>query len=156
MKPRAFPQPPACQAGVGLIEVLIALLVLSVGFLGMAALEAASLSTNNSAYARSMATMASYSILDAMRSDRINAESGAYNGTVAANACPTAVVTGSLATQQLSQWCDSLARNLGASASTTGSVACGGVGLCTITITFDDSRAGEGGATTQFVTSAAL
>lgn len=153
MKFHALQLPPARQAGVGLIEVLIALLVLSVGFLGMAALEAMSLSTNNSAFARGMATIASYSILDAMRSDLVNAESGAYNGTVTATSCPTG---GSLAKQQLNQWCTYLANNLSASASTAGKVACGNTGLCTITITFDDSRAGNGGATTQFVTSAGL
>ena len=55
------------QQGVGLIEVLIAVLVVSIGFLGVAALQVYTLSTNNSAMARSMTTVASYSILDAMR-----------------------------------------------------------------------------------------
>ena len=58
------------QSGVGLIEVLVAVLVLSIGFLGIAALQAMSLSTNNSDMARSMATIASYSIMDAMRADQ--------------------------------------------------------------------------------------
>ena len=68
------------QAGVGLIEVLVAVLVLSIGFLGVAALQARSMSTNNSAMVRSMATIASYSILDAMRADLPNAVAGNYNG----------------------------------------------------------------------------
>src|SRR5690625_4897984 len=50
------------QKGVGLIEVLVAVLVLSIGLLGLAQLQAKSLSTNGSAMTRSMATMFSYSI----------------------------------------------------------------------------------------------
>lgn len=129
----------ARQSGVGLIEVLVAVLVLSIGFVGIAALQARSLSMNNSSMARSVATMDSYSILDAMRADLINAQSGAYNGTVTANACPT--TTGALVNTQLGQWCNQLAAGLGASASTTGNINCTGtLGACTITVTYDDSK----------------
>lgn len=150
------------QAGVGLIEVLVAVLVLSIGFLGIAALQARSLSTTNSAMSRSMATVASYSILDAMRADVANAIGGSYNSTVKGNACAAAAAGASLATQQLSQWCGQLAQGLGASASTTGKVACtAAAGTttsadCTITITFDDSRAGVGGSATQTVVTQAM
>ena len=87
------------QAGVGLIEVLVAVLVLSIGFLGVAALQARSLSTNNSAMVRSMATIASYSILDAMRADIAGARANAYNKTIKGNACGKAGST--LASQPL-------------------------------------------------------
>lgn len=139
------------QRGVGLIEVLIAVLVLSIGFLGIAALQAKSLSTNNSAMARSMAVVASYSILDAMRADRANALAGKYNQTVTANACPN---TGTLAETQLNTWCNELAQNLGAQASTTGTVNCSGTGDCTVTVTFDESRVGTntGGTSNTGVT----
>lgn len=127
------------QSGVGLIEVLIAVLVLSIGFLGIAALQARSLSMNNSSMARNVATMDSYSILDAMRADLVNAQNLAYNGTVIANACPT--TTDTLAHAQLTQWCSQLAAGLGASASTTGNINCiGSLGVCTITVTYDDSK----------------
>ena len=144
------------QSGVGLIEVLIAVLVLSIGFLGLAALQAMSLSTNNSALARSMATISSYSILDAMRADRNNALSAGlpYNGTVKADNCPTTTTT--LAQTQLGLWCNQLRQNLGASASTTGAITCSTVGDCKVTITFDDSRAGEGGDKAQTVSTQAL
>lgn len=147
------------QAGVGLIEVLVAVLVLSIGFLGMAAMQARSLSTNNSAIARSMATVASYSILDAMRADLANAANKSYNGTVKANACPAAGST--LAATQLNLWCAQLAQNLGATASTTGNINCSPVSgtntaNCTITIQFDDSRAGKGGSSTQQVITTAM
>ncbi|MDE2309005.1 MAG: type IV pilus modification protein PilV [Xanthomonadaceae bacterium] len=138
------------QSGVGLIEILVAVLVLSIGFLGVAALQVMSLSTNNSAMARSMATIASYSILDAMRADITTAGAGGYNTTVGANACP-AVVAGSLASVQLNRWCTQLAQNLGAAASPQGTIACTGASPvnCTVTIAFDDSRAGVGGSSNQ-------
>ncbi|MDI3261398.1 MAG: type IV pilus modification protein PilV [Fulvimonas sp.] len=142
------------QRGVGLIEVLVAVLVLSIGFLGMGALLAKSLSTNNSAMARSMATIASYSIMDAMRADYASASAGQYNTAqpIKATACPDA--SGSLANYQLNQWCQQLGNNLGKADSTTGAIACTATGNnvdCTVTITFDDSRAGVGGSSTQTV-----
>ena len=135
------------QSGIGMLEVLIAVLVVSIGFLGMAALQAKALSTNNSAMARSMATVASYSMLDAMRTDLVSAVAGAYNtaSPMAANACPAAGA--SLSSVQLNQWCNQLGLALGATATTTGAVSCTNLGMCTITITFDDSRAGSAGTT---------
>jgi type IV pilus assembly protein PilV len=139
MRRNGFRMAPASQRGVGLIEVLIAVLVLSIGFLGMAALQARSLSMNNSAMARNFATMESYSILDAMRADLANAQAGAYITTVTANACPTA--TGTLADTQITQWCNQLASGLGASTTTTGSISCTGTqGVCTVTVQYNDSK----------------
>jgi type IV pilus assembly protein PilV len=132
--------PPGAQTGVGLLEILIAVVILSIGLLGIAALQAKSLSTNNSAMARAMATVASYSILDGLRADRPHALHGDYNKTVTASDCPDA--GGTLASHQLHSWCEQLASNLGPADTTTGQVKCGDTGDCTITITFDDSRAG--------------
>lgn len=145
------------QTGVGLLEVMIAVLVLSIGFLGIAALQVHALSTNNSAMARSMATIASYSILDAMRTDRAAAESGNYNTIVTADECPDA--GGSLSSAQLHSWCEQLSDTLGASANTTGKIDCTNTGHCTITIKFDDGRvARDDNVTSQveIVTRAAL
>lgn len=139
MRRAGFRMALASQRGVGLIEVLVAVLVLSVGLLGVAALQARSLSMNNSSMARSVATMESYSILDAMRADLVSAQSGNYNKTVTGNSCPTD--TSTLANAQLNQWCGQLALNLGASASTSGTIKCtGSQGLCTVTVTYDDSK----------------
>ena len=141
------------QTGVGLIEVLIAVLVLSIGFLGIAALQAKSLSTNNSAMARTNAVISSYSILDAMRADRTTALAGGYNTTVAADNCPA---RGVLSATQLNTWCTELGNRLGASANTTGKINCTTLGDCTITIQFDDSRSGTGGSATQQVITRAM
>lgn len=143
-----------CQRGVGLIEVMVAVLVVSIAFLGIAALLANSLSTNNSAMARSMATIASYSILDAMRADVDAAKSGSYNKTVKADSCPAPSGTTTLAQQQLYQWCNTQLSPLGVSSSTSGKIDCASSN-CTITIQFDDSRAG-GDTKQQVVTRAIL
>ncbi|WP_267222894.1 type IV pilus modification protein PilV [Dyella silvae] len=142
------------QSGVGLIEVMVAVLVLSIAFLGMAALQATSLSTNNSAMSRSMAAIAVHSIQDAMRADRANATGGVYNtatgAPIKANNCPAA--SSSLASVQVNAWCLQLASTLGAQATTQGTINCSATGDCTITVQFDDSHAGVGGTSAQIVT----
>lgn len=146
------------QAGVGLIEVLVAVLVLSIGFLGIAALQARSLSMNNSAMSRSVATIASYSILDAMRADLASAQNGAYTGTVKGNACPTDTTT--LANTQLGLWCKQLAAGLGAAASTTGTISyAAATNSYTVTVSYDDSKSKSAAAdtnSTQTVTTVAM
>ncbi|MBS0212955.1 MAG: type IV pilus modification protein PilV [Proteobacteria bacterium] len=144
---------PRDQRGVGLLEVMIAVLLVSIGFLAMAALQARALSTNNSAMARSMATVATYSMFDAMRADVAQAQAGAYNKTFTANSCPAAAA--SLASVQINQWCRQLGNTLGAVASTTGTIACSNTASCTVTIAFDDSRGGAGGTSNQTVQTAA-
>ncbi|MCS6948044.1 MAG: type IV pilus modification protein PilV, partial [Steroidobacteraceae bacterium] len=65
--------------GFTLIEALIAVLVLSIGLLGIAGLQLASLQTNSVAYQRSQATMLAYDLLDRMRANRTAALNGAYD-----------------------------------------------------------------------------
>ncbi|WP_232823549.1 type IV pilus modification protein PilV [Dyella sp. C9] len=142
------------QRGVGMIEVLVAVLILAIAFLGVAALQATALAANNSAMARSMATIASYSILDAMRVDQASATTSAYNQTVKATACSTD--TSTLANSQLGQWCTLLGNTLGVADTTTGTVACLSNGDCTVTITFTEVRKGANGDTAQSVTTRAM
>jgi type IV pilus assembly protein PilV len=56
--------------GFTLLEVLIALLVLSFGLLGLAALQAYSVKANQSAHFRSQATALANMIMDSVRSNR--------------------------------------------------------------------------------------
>ena len=62
-------------AGFTLIEVLVALVVLSIGLLGLAALQTAGLKYDHSAYQYSQATQLAYDILDRMRANRTAANS---------------------------------------------------------------------------------
>lgn len=57
------------SAGFTLIEVLVAVFVLASGILGLAALQAASLRNNQSAYYRSQATQLAYDMADRLRAN---------------------------------------------------------------------------------------
>src|SRR5690242_5468841 len=67
------------QRGVGMIEVLVAVVVLAIGLLGLAGLQIRSLRDNQSASARGIAVVQTHSILDAMRADRQNATNNVFN-----------------------------------------------------------------------------
>jgi type IV pilus assembly protein PilV len=69
---------PQRRNGFTLIEVLIALLVMSIGLLGIGKIMMLSARANDSALMRSQATALGYTILDAMRANRQAALSGAY------------------------------------------------------------------------------
>lgn len=135
---------PRVQRGVSLIEVLIAVLIMGVGLLGIAAMQATALRNSQSALERSQAVIMSYAILDAMRANRDAAIGGAYN---TAMTCATPAVGATLAQKDVRQWLISLKEAMrgpgGAGADTTacGSVACGVGNLCTVTVQWDDSRA---------------
>ena len=57
------------SSGFTLIEVLVAVVILTGGLLGLVALQATGLSNNQSAYNRSQATQLSYDIADRMRAN---------------------------------------------------------------------------------------
>ena len=53
-----------------MLEVLIAIVVLSLGLLGYAGLQSVSIKNNHNAYLRSQATVLAYDILDRIRANR--------------------------------------------------------------------------------------
>ncbi len=58
--------------GFTLLEILVAVLVLSIGLLGIAGLQVTGLRFNHSAYARTQATLLAYELADRMRANRPN------------------------------------------------------------------------------------
>jgi type IV pilus assembly protein PilV len=66
------------QDGMTLIEALVALLVLSIGLLGVAGLQWQALRSNHGAHLRSQATILAHDIADRMRANRTDALDGAY------------------------------------------------------------------------------
>ncbi len=74
------------QCGVSLVEVLVTLMVLSVGLLGLAALQTQSMRLNNDAYLRSQATELAGSLIDGMRL-RGAAAADDYMAAAASGAC---------------------------------------------------------------------
>ncbi len=138
---RHAPRSAANVRGVGLIEVLVAVLVLAIGLLGVAAMQATALRNSQSSLERSQGVMHVYTILDAMRANPKVARAGAYNMGMTC-AVPAA---GNLVANDQRAWIDMLQQNLGRTA--CGQVACVGA-LCTISVRWDDSR-GTSGSTTQ-------
>lgn len=57
------------QRGVSLLEVLVAMLILAFGLLGLIALQMTTLRNNQSAFDRSRAIMAAYSVADIKRAE---------------------------------------------------------------------------------------
>jgi type IV pilus assembly protein PilV len=95
------------QRGTTLIETLVALVVLSVGLLGIAALQMTSLRNNRGAHLRSQAQVMAYDITDRMRANRTDALANAY--VIAIAASPTGA---GLVLTDLQQWKNTLAATL--------------------------------------------
>lgn len=71
---------PLRRSGFTLLEVLIALLIFSLGLLGMAGLTVLSVKTNHSAYLRTQASFVAEAMSDRMRANIAGVWSGNYNG----------------------------------------------------------------------------
>jgi len=95
------------QRGTTLVEVLVALVVLSVGLLGIAALQMTSLRNNRGAHLRSQAQVLAYDIADRMRANRNVALANAY--VVALGVTPAG---GTLNALDLQEWKATLAQAL--------------------------------------------
>lgn len=138
-----FKSVPRRQRGVGIVEVLVAVLVLSIGLLGLAGLQMRTLRNNQSALERGVAVMETHAIVDAMRADRVAATQTPSAYTIALTD-PDPTATGTFALEVLRGWRQNLRTMLGDEA--TGSVSCDGP-LCTIVVQWNDSR-GTGDAAT--------
>lgn len=93
--------------GFSLIEVLVALLVLSIGLLGLAALQTTSLKYNTDSYFRTQATFFVYDIMDRMRANNTSAtvaNGGTYD--VSSAAAATAIINSYATCSSSSCACD--------------------------------------------------
>lgn len=170
MEERSFNLPVShCRSATGftLLEVLVALVVTSIGLLGLASLQANGLRDNHGAYLRSQAAYIASDIADRMRSNLDAAAAGNYSINAAAPAAPafncidnfTATTVANrctpaeLAQADLFQWYTSLAGGAGVQAllptgdaviacSTT---PCAEGSVHTITVRWDGNRTGATG-----------
>jgi type IV pilus assembly protein PilV len=67
------------SGGFSMIEVLITLVILSIGLLGLAGLQAVGLRNNNTAYLRTIATQQLNDMADSMRTNRPGVLQGSYD-----------------------------------------------------------------------------
>lgn len=67
------------QNGIALLEVLVAVVIISFGLLGLAGTQVTAIRNNHVAYMRSIATHQAQEIADRMRANLIAAQAGAYD-----------------------------------------------------------------------------
>ncbi|WP_417533281.1 type IV pilus modification protein PilV [Marinobacterium stanieri] len=67
------------EQGSTIVEVIIALIVVTVGLLGLLGMQVYSVKGNQSAYLRSQATILASELVDAMRAERIQARDGDFD-----------------------------------------------------------------------------
>lgn len=128
------------QRGFTLVEILVAVVVLAIGLLGLAGLQATSLRFNSSAYLRSQATNLAYEMADRMRANRQAAMNGDYdpeNFAPSPPACAAVVPAGTVAQQDIQAWRNALACTL---PSGTGSIQRIAGNIFRVTVRWDDSR----------------
>jgi len=119
--------------GFTLVEVLVAVVILSIGLLAVAGLQTNSMRSSNNALYRSQAVLCAEDILDRMRANVDLARNGAYDIALAV-AAPTAPFN-DLAEEDLAEWKTALADNLPGG---DGSVALNG-NIFTVVVQWRDS-----------------
>ena len=139
--------------GFSLIEVLVAIVVLSIGLLGLAGLQTAGLKANNSANQRSLASAMANDILDRMRANQTGLLAGFYNDPYAGGtpADPNCFASApycdieQMADYDVYYWETSLSDALpNGQGKITGN---GGGSVFTVTVMWDDNRTGATGTT---------
>ncbi len=104
------------EQGSSLIEVLVSLLMVALGVLGVVTMQMNTLTNNREAFYRTQATVLAYDIIDRMRANRDQAISNGYLVAVGSSptgtSCTTTCSPTQIATTDLIQWKDSIARQL--------------------------------------------
>ncbi len=130
------------QSGVTLLEFLVAVIVLSLGLLGLAGLQMSALNSVQNSAERSIAIMLTSSILDAMRANvkvrEVKASVYNYNDS----GCAIPEDPSSLAQKEVKTWLDSIQDSLGPSA--CGSITCDANDICAIDIRWKNEDIGNG------------
>ena len=161
----------ACNRSQGftLIEVLVSMIILAVGLLGIAGLQAMGLRNNHSALLRSQATLCAYDMSDRMRTNSQGFLSDNYDEPAATAVSNCETTTGcspaQMATHDMSEWTNVLSNTLPAGAgvvcldstpddgASSAAPACDGSGSTyAIKIWWQDDR-GNPGALQRFVVS---
>ena len=136
--------------GFTMVEVLVALLVLSIGLLGLAALQGTGLRFSHQSYQRTQATILIYDIIDRMRANPQGLVNYPLDITTAPPASAKDCVTNScsaaeLANYDLNAWRDSIQKTIGSQRS---AIARNGL-FYVITIEWRESKFNEGANPSQ-------
>lgn len=142
------------QRGFSLLEILIAVLVLSIGVLGLAGLQFFGLKEGQTSYQRSQAVIFAYEMSDRIRANRTAAAGGSYalasgaSLSAPGNDCSTGSCTAAqMAAYDIYNW---YARVQASLPSGTASIACNdtcGLGRkMTVIVQWDETRSGTAGS----------
>lgn len=123
------------QRGVGMIEVLIAIVVVALGILAIIRMQTNMVQANQSALLRSQATLLVYDMADRLRVDRQSAIAGLYNRAFDDDP-PTA---GTLVADETLDWLNRMEDILPAA---EGEIDGAGTQV-TVSVRWDDSRGDE-------------
>lgn len=140
MKSRCIPgMGLSSQAGVSLLEVLIAVLVLSVGLLGIAGLQTANLRNTQSAHQRTVAVLLAASMAERIRANPTAAIAGAFALT---KNCKALSAGGTIQSVEHANWMTEIRTNLGSADTSCGQVQYDApTRTYTVNVFWDDSRA---------------
>jgi type IV pilus assembly protein PilV len=133
------------NSGFTLLEVLITLVILAIGLLGLAGLQASGIKNNHSAYHRSQATLAVYDMIDRVRANKLainNYLTTFMNPTIATAkiGCTTSGCTNTqMAEHDLYEWNLIITSLLPSGA---GEISQNG-SIYTVKVTWDDDRDGD-------------
>lgn len=83
----------SAQSGFSLLEILISLLVISIGMLGLGGLQLFALKSANNAHFRTVASLAATDLADRMRANPVAVENNLYSGALGIEHCETALTT---------------------------------------------------------------
>lgn len=140
------------NAGFSLIEVLVALVILGVGLLGLAGLQASSLRAGTDAYLRTQANVLAYNIIDRMRANHEAVSNGDYDlasgaSVTASTDCGTTSCSPTaLADWDRKQWLAALAKQLPDASASIAATAAGDHTKVTVTVTWLEQRIQKGAA----------
>ncbi|PKO33297.1 MAG: type IV pilus modification protein PilV [Betaproteobacteria bacterium HGW-Betaproteobacteria-7] len=138
---------PNHQSGLSLIEVLVAIVVISFGLLGVASMQITGIKNNQSAYYRSTATFLGYDMLDRMRANKKALIAGSYDtGGSFVNGKLTPGSASAMVDIDKEEWLTALGNQLPSSKAKIEAAA--GASTLRVTIQWNDAR-GTGGGTTQ-------
>lgn len=166
------------HAGFSMVEVLVALIVISVGLLGIAKMQAVALASTGTAKMRSLAAIEAASLASTMRADRaywaavpanltvtvagttVTATDGTLDAAPPGKCASTATICASnqIAAQDLSDWVTSVSALLpGATATINCFIAVANVSpvYCTIQLNWSENVVALGTSTSTTATAAA-
>lgn len=133
------------ESGFTMIELLVTLIILSIGLLGLAALQANSMTNNHNAYLKSQATILANDMSDRLRANIVGVRAGSYNNINGIAVNPGCITVGCTSAQMAAydsfEWNTTLSQQLPAGQGTV----VGNGATFVITVRWDEARNGANG-----------